>query len=358
MLFDNLRVKFVRNINDIQVEPGAGLNLIVGPNASGKTALLEAIHLLSRARSFRTPRIKEVIQRNKKTLLVTARLHSRENGRVSTGIEKGYGITSIRFAGDALKTVSEQVNNIPLVVITPDSHTLITGAPGGRRHWLDWAMFHVEPGYVSVWRNYQKSLRNRNNLLKKGAAGDQIRIWENSMLPAAKSLDDSRQEFVEKLTGQLSNTRGKGFGLVPQLSYYRGCPEEVDFDDYLQGDRDKDRQRGYTRYGPHKADIYFNMDGHFISVFYSRGQIKRFVIALLMAQARTYEEINGEKPVLLMDDYAAELDVRARQELLGLLKEYDGQVFLTSTEPDRVLSELPHTALFHVEHGLFSKVVK
>ena len=358
MLFDSLRVKYVRNINNIYIEPAIGLNLVVGPNASGKTALLEAIHMLSRARSFRTPRIKEVIQKEQLTLQVSAQITNKQSRSISTGIEKGYGTTSIRYEGKALKTVSEQANNIPLLIITPDSHTLVTGAPRDRRHWLDWAMFHVEPTYIGIWRNYQRALRNRNNLLKQRGTNNQLSSWESSMLVTAKSLGDLREEFIEKLQKQLSTTVREAFSVSPCLSYYKGCPAGVVFEEYLEMDREKDRQAGHTRFGPHKADVCFLAEEHLISTTYSRGQTKRFVVALLMAQAMAYEEINSERPVFLIDDYASELDVHARMELLNLLKDYKGQIFLTSTETNKETSDLQGLALFHVEHGAFNKVVK
>ena len=358
MLFDLLRVKYVRNINNIHIEPATGLNLVVGPNASGKTALLEAIHLLSRARSFRTPRIKEVIQKEQLTLQVSAQITNKQSRSVSTGIEKGYGSTSIRYEEKALKTVSEQANNIPLVIITPDSHTLVTGAPRQRRHWLDWAMFHVEPSYIGIWRDYQRALRNRNNLLKQRGNNSELSGWESSMSVTAKSLGKLRTRFIEKLQKKLSTTVREAFSVSPGLSYYEGCPAGVVFEEYLKTDREKDRQVGHTKFGPHKADVCFLAEEHLISTTYSRGQTKRFVVALFMAQALAHEEINSERPVFLIDDYAAELDVHARLELLNLLKDYGGQIFLTSTEPVRELSVFQGASLFHVEHGAFNKVVK
>lgn len=358
MLFDSLQVSYVRNLTNVRIEPSAYLNIVVGPNASGKTALLEAIHLLARARSFRTPRINDVIQHNQDTLRVIAKISDTKKRSISTGIEKSYGNTVIRHNGEPLKTVSEQANNIPLVVITPDSHTLITGSPRERRHWLDWAMFHVEPSYINVWRNYQKALRNRNLLLKRSGNNQQIVSWERSMWKEAFILDELRRKFVEELQIQLSIVVKGFFSVTPGLSFSKGSPDNVSFEEYLLKDREKDRRVGYTRCGPHKADIRFLIGDLLLAQVYSRGQIKRFVTALLMAQARTYELTIGEKPVFLIDDYAAELDGKARVELLSSLMNYGGQIFLTATEKDEALTKLGKVSLFHVEHGNINKVVK
>jgi DNA replication and repair protein RecF len=358
MLFDSLKVNYVRNITDAHIEPSAHLNIIVGPNASGKTALLEAMHLLARARSFRTPRIKDVIQHNKDTLRVIAQVSKSQASRVPTGIEKTYGTTLIRYNGEPLKTVSEQANNIPLLVITPDTQTLVTGSPKQRRHWLDWAMFHVEPSYIHKWRSYQKALRHRNILLKRGGSNQQLSSWESSMSGAAVALDELRRKFVGTLREQLITTAQKSFSLSPQISFDSGWPEDILFKEYLEKDREKDRRLGYTRYGPHKADIHFLAEDLLLSQVYSRGQIKRFIAVLLLAQAKTYEVINEDKPVFLIDDYAAELDSRAREELLDLLMNYGGQIFMTSTDEDEALLNTGSASLFHVERGKFHKVIK
>ena len=196
--------------NNIYIEPAIGLNLVVGPNASGKTALLEAIHMLSRARSFRTPRIKEVIQKEQLTLQVSAQITNKQSRSISTGIEKGYGTTSIRYEGKALKTVSEQANNIPLLIITPDSHTLVTGAPRDRRHWLDWAMFHVEPTYIGIWRNYQRALRNRNNLLKQGGTNNQLSSWERQHVGYGQKPGGFKRGVYRKITEAAINYCERG----------------------------------------------------------------------------------------------------------------------------------------------------
>ena len=358
MIFDLLKVNNVRNISDTYIEPNAFLNIVVGPNASGKTALLEAIHILARAKSFRTPRIKDVIQYNKKELQVAADVKNHQKSVISTGIEKKHGSSLIRYNGMPVKTVSNQASNIPLVLITPDSHQLVTGSPKQRRHWLDWAMFHVEQTYLKDWKAYHKSLRNRNIVLKNGGGDQQISSWEKSMLSSAEILNNLRQEFTEKLTKQFTNLLLDKLPGEISIVFDRGYPENVDFAEHLAEQREQDKKLGYTKYGPHKADIRFLVDKHAVAQVYSRGQIKRFVTTLLLAQAKTFELINQEKPVFLIDDYGAELDSQARLDLLSSVVGYGGQIFITSTEEDRSFFGLEEISMFHVERGNFHKVVK
>ncbi len=351
MLFTALRVKNVRNINNINIEPCPGVNLFTGPNGSGKTALLEAVHVLARARSFRTPRIREVIQREQNLLQVTAEVISSQQQKSPTGIEKTYGQTTIKFNGKAVKTVSEQAKNIPLVFVTPDSQVLITGSPKDRRHWLDWAMFHVEQEYMFLWRDYQTALRNRNNLLKNENSDSQILGWEKIMSESALKLNVFRREFIEILQGFFKQALEEVFPATSRVELNDGSPAKTSLAEYLQEGREQDRKLGYTRFGPHKADLKFMNGAEYVSRVFSRGQIKRYVLALQVSLARSFELLNKETPVLLIDEYSAELDEKARIEVLSELKEYKGQVFLTAVEINKVLDILTGSKVFHVERG-------
>ena len=351
MIFTSIRVENVRNINNIHISPCSKLNLFVGPNGSGKTAILEGIHILSRARSFRSPRIREVIQRQQQVMTVSAELLSSQQLKLVTGIEKSYGKTLIKYQGRALKTVSEQARNIPLVFITPDSHSLVTGSPKDRRHWLDWALFHVEPAYMGVWKNYQTALRNRNNLLKRAAVNDQVLPWEKNLVSNAERLGVFREGFIRRLQDCFNQVSKGVFETESTLCFEYGDPPDRSLLDYLDECREQDRRLGFTRFGPHKADLVFTNAGEKVSQVFSRGQIKRFVLCLQLALAEALGDLNGEKPVLLVDDYSAELDEQAQVEVLSQLQSYAGQVFLTSTEVDTSMADLGDFRVFHVERG-------
>ncbi len=355
MYIESLSVQNVRNLSNIVIEPGQGVNFISGPNAAGKTALLEAVHLLARARSFRSPRIREVIQREEKSLLVSARLKNASEELITTGIEKSHGATTIKFNGELLGTVSEQARNIPVVLSTPDSQGLLTGSPKERRHWLDWAMFHVEPNYLMTWRSYQKALRNRNILLKRNQSLDELRGWERAMCDSAEELNAVREGFVAGLQEELlkiPELRPEG---NYKLELNPGGPADMDFASYLENEREADFRLGYTGFGPHKADVRFLFDGELLSRTFSRGQLKRFVVVLQLAVARVFLNRGGELPIFLIDDFTAELDEKSRLEVFAYLEGYRGQVFLTATEFDENHPDFHGMARFHVEQGLFKK---
>lgn len=354
-----LQVQNVRNLTDVIIEPSAGINIFEGPNASGKTAILEAIHFLSRARSFRTPRANEVIQHEKETLLVTAKIQHPRLGRVKTGVERRQSRTSILYNGESVKKLSQQASNIPLILIAPDTHRLITGTPKNRRHWLDWALFHVEPTYLKAWYDYHRSLRHRNSLLKKGVSrGEQLSGWEYLMVEAANKINLLRGDFIKQLQQIVRDYTREIFPSQPSLTLLSGWPKEQSLSVCLESGRESDKQIGYTRHGVHRADIEFLDNSYSLASTYSQGQIKLFVAILLVAQARLFEERTGEKPFFLIDDFAAELDAQSRTAFISLLIKQESQVFLTTTEANSAIVSAESSIMFHVEHGTLTKVIK
>ncbi len=361
MRLEWLRISHVRNLGQTRIEPGPGLNIFTGRNASGKTAILEAIYLLARARSFRTPRIREVVSHTQPLLQVSAGVaYGGSRQRATTGIEKGRGQILLRYNGNPVKTVSEQARHLPLVLVTPDSHRLLTGTPKQRRHWLDWAMFHVEPDYLKLWRDYFRALRNRNSLLKTGVRSASHYLgWEKTLAETGGRLNRMREGFVRALSDELEKPPAATLGGPPvTLSIEPGWPAQTDLAEILADGREGDILAGYSRFGPHRADLTFVGEGGPVSKLFSRGQIKLFVCRLIMAQARVLQHLTGESPLFLLDDYIAELDSVASEALLDGLAEQGWQCFLNATdfrEQGRIRADIQR---FHVEHGQVIKMVK
>lgn len=359
MHIDWLQIENLRNLTHTRIQPSHNLNIFTGPNASGKTAFLEAIYLLSRAKSFRSPRINEVIQHNKRSFLVTAGIRYAGKGTINTGIERDKTKTVIHYNGQATKKISEQAKNIPLVLVAPDTHSLILGAPKQRRHWLDWAMFHVEPAYLDDWRDYHKALRHRNNLLKKGIHSAQaLAGWENIMVETALRITDKRQGILDKIEEYVISPGQDFFEFPLKIKLLNGWPENQNLSDCLLNNREPDRQRGHTKYGIHRADIEFYAGEHLLSSVCSRGQAKLFIIILLVAQAKVMEEISGERSLYLFDDYTAEIDSETRIKIIDLILEQGVQAFFTTTEADLNISANSGVKMFHVERGNVLKVVE
>lgn len=348
----SLQVLRVRNIDKLVLEPDPKINLFTGVNASGKTAILEAIYLLSCARSFRTARIQEVIQEKQESLLVQARINHELSGEIKTGLEKRYGEFTIRRNGETIRTVSDQASQIPVILITQDSQTLVTGAPKVRRHWLDWAMFHVEPEYLGLWKEYIRALRQRNYLLKQREKRvEMYRGWEQAMVELAIEITDLRQGFLEGLETTLRGFQAHDVAQNTCVKLVSGWPGKKGLLEVLQESRAADMERGFTRAGIHQADVRFSAADSRIAARYSRGQIKIFVVLLLLAQARQIQEKTRVSPILLIDDFKAELDQTNSEYLLTWLYNEKFQSFLTTTAHTTVAEGQYSYREFHVEHG-------
>ena len=359
MYIEWLQIQNVRNLTNLRIQPAARLNILVGPNASGKTSVLEAIYLLSMARSFRTPRIREVIQYQKQSLIVTAGLRYTRSGLVNTGIEKGTGTTVINFNGENVKKISEQARNIPLILIAPDIQNLALGTPRQRRHWLDWAMFHVEPTYLDDWRDYHKALRQRNTLLKGlPRAAATISGWEQVMMETADRLTRQRQRFLGMIEENLALIVPEALPFSVRVELYQGWQAGQPLSLCLEKSRGAERLAGFTRQGLHCSDIRFYADERPLASFCSRGQIKVFQILLLVSQAKTLETITGTRPLYLLDDFQAEIDGEASHMLMDILGRQDAQVFSTATAWQPAGPVLSDIKMFHVERGNLVKVVE
>lgn len=348
MLFEEIGLCNVRVFNQADIVAKPGMNLIYGRNGTGKTSFLEAISLLSRARSFRTKKINDVIKKGQQHFIVTAKIINEELQSISSGIERKQTETHIRFAGEEVKKVSDQARNLPVLVLTPESQGLLNETPKERRRWLDWLMFHVEPAYLENWSKYQKSLRQRNQLLRENSRDVEFRPWEESMSNTAETIYQYCRGAVEEIEQRLTEELDYLLSGQSELQYTRGWKEEESLCESLQRNRESDRQTGYTRCGSHRSDLRFSYDGNEAGKTLSRGQAKLYMVALLLAQAAIISDKSQKRPVLLIDDVFAELDKPAQKRLSQRLSELDVQCFVTSTEREM---QGYCSALFHVEHG-------
>ena len=344
-----LQVRNVRNLSNLRLEPDPSLNIISGPNGSGKTALLEAIHILSRCRSFRTSGINRVIRHQQQELQISAGLRLPDQSLVITGVERSRGTITIRYNNRTIRKVSEQAAQVPVITITPDIHGMVSGSPVFRRRWLDWAMFHVKPSYIETWRDYHKALKNRNNLLRKNNV-EQLATWEQAMWSSARTINAQRNEFIAEIAEEMANTAQLLDIPQAELVYERGWQSGIDLDRFLSEHRKGDLERGMTRHGIHRSDIVIRQDEREIGHFYSRGQTKLCIIALCLAQDRVFRRRTGRSPIILVDDLQAELDMTGQRHVVEVLAGQGVQVFITTT--GKIPShKQTQKRMFHVKQG-------
>ena len=353
MRLAQLQIKNFRNIKNTQFEPVQGVNLITGDNASGKTSLLEAIYYLSHVRSFRTQHISDLITRESPYLQLVASIETNDQQIIPFGIRRSRNKSEIRINRQPVKRVSDIAAQFPVLAIHPDSYKLITGSPSQRRQYLDWGVFHVEHGFFQAWQRFKKALSQRNAALKSRQKFDVCQLWNNELNNTAHYIDQLRQQYFEKLNPYFYQLTKLFFvNDLVEIEYKRGWPAGKQLIDLLETNLQKERLKGYTYYGPHRAEVTIKVNGQSAQTCISRGQQKTLVALMRLAQAMQYTEFSKKSCVLLYDDLAAELDASHRNLILDALSSMNIQLFLTSIEEHQIdLSSWTVKKVFHVEHG-------
>lgn len=357
MYLKRLEVRNLRNLTSVSLFPSPALNIIEGKNASGKTSLLESIHLLALARSFRTPKSEQLIQHGEDSFTLFAEIQDQESHRL--GLQRfNDNRHIIRIDGNNVDSRAKLASLLPIQVITPDSISLLIGGPSERRRYLDWLMFHVEPNFHSHWHLYQRSHKQRNALLRQGNAKT-LSIWDEGVIENGDQIDRLRKGVIQRL---LPHIRHYAALLLPdcdfQLSYRQGWKNDLTLSESIHRSVDTDLKLKYTTNGPHRADLVFKDGGDKVSEVFSRGQLKLLLCALKLAQMALLRDEQNITPLVLIDDLPAELDSHHRNQLLTLLHELSTQVFVTTTARELLeFSAWSDVRLFHVEHGDIKEVV-
>lgn len=359
MRLTRLKIRCLRNLQALDVAPALGLNLILGPNASGKTSLLEAIHLLSCGKSFRTHQLSQVVSRGSSGMTLSGEIADEAQGNSILGLEYEVdpGRLRVKVAGKWVQRLSELALYLPVVMIHQESHRIFTQGPEFRRSFLDWGLFHVEPLFLPAWQRYRRALRQRNSMLQQSL--DRPEIWDRELVETGTVIHAQRQRYLQQFMPVFR-------GLLPLLRidcaidtrYRQGWSSEKDLAGQLADALPGDRRLGYTRFGPHRADIDFSADGVMVRERLSRGQMKVLVYALFLAQACTLAETTDRRCLILMDDLAAELDSDHIGQLIEKIRMLDFQTFITSSDTGfaRYVGE-GDRKLFHVEHGRLTEML-
>jgi len=337
-----------------ELAPDPGFNLIYGNNATGKTSLLEAIAYLGRGRSFRGAATQSLVRHGAREFVLFGKVE--ENARVSgLGVKNGPGGLQVSADGVHGGGAAVLARRLPLQIIDPEIHSLVAGGPEQRRRFLDWLVFHVEPNYVDDWRRFRRALKQRNASLKRGATVAELESWDQELAERGERVHRARQRvFADALPSLLDFAEdllqsGVGF------EYRRGWTEGVSLTEALAVGRPRDRQQGSTQSGPHRADLRLSFEERQARPHVSRGQQKLLSCALVLAATAIAQAALARPLLLLLDDPAAELDAASLGRLMERVVALECQVIATALEPQGGLFPQP-PAMFHVEHGVLSKV--
>ncbi len=347
MPIDGLRLQSFRCFDreDIALD---GPAILKGPNGSGKTSILEAIYLLARGRSFRTSRLSNLIRAGEKVFGVESNiLIQSESWSVKAIFENGLKT----FINDRDSTAREVGRLFPLTLMDSDVTQIILGGPERRRRLLDWLMFHVEPETWKVWKLYRRALLQWQWALRSGMSAD---VWFGRMMELAPVIEESRIRLMASCLPFWDHAASLLFpGQTFSFDYNNG-KEAVARASLSEGSQEflPDGSTVVSRSpGLQRADVEIRSGQKPVRQFFSRGQAKLLALALVWGGSRFLSLKLETCPVLLLDDFSSELDEDAQFRLLGLVREEEIQVIMTSSSLSHVsIEQWPH-GLFHVEQG-------
>jgi DNA replication and repair protein RecF len=347
MALAELRIENLRCVESASLDFSPELNLIAGENGAGKTSILEAIFLLGRGRSFRTRTSERLIRYGQPHLTVFGRTD--DSPVRYAGIEVAAdGGTRARINGENAASLLELSGVVPVQAIDPEIHKLVDQGPERRRRWLDWLVFHVEPSFAAHWSRYNRALKQRNAALRSGATA--MDAWDKELVTNGVAITEARQRSLARLLPRLSENFARFGGLEVSAGFTTGWAADEDFQTALGRHRERDRQRGTTTTGPHRADVTLRRGQRAARETLSRGQQKLTAVAMIVSQLKLLQDDLGMRAVLLLDDPAAELDEKNLRRLFDELASLKSQMIATSLTPETALFQAPK-ATFHVEQG-------
>lgn len=338
-----------RNFAEFELVAHPDFNLLVGSNGAGKTSILEALFALGRGTSHRDSlqallrhgasawRIEGTLSLSSQDLQRLVQLTYRDN-HLSVGID---GSSARSF---------DLVRLLPVTIIDPYQHRLVEEGPALRRRFFDWGVFHVEQNFYPVWRKAERALKQRNALLKSSHVDrSQVKSWNRELSGAGEQVTAYRAGYLDHLAVA---TQAELQNLLPgenwQFDFIRGWGEQP-YAEILESRFERDRKQGHTIEGPHRAELRLRREGRLAKSSISRGQQKLLLFALAVAQARLVGQAMRSYPVLLVDDFTAELSTESQERVTKTLSLYPGQKFVTALEQPAALNM--DKRVFHVEHG-------
>lgn len=352
MPLGHLSCSGVRHLASLRFDLHPHLNLFIGPNASGKTSLLEAIHLLGSGKSFRSNSLDTVINHEQDDLWVFGRSIER-GAQHALGFRHGRSGREIRIDGENVDRVAQLAHILPLQVIAPDTHFAFLKQARFRRGVLDWGLFHVEPQFFVLWSEYRRLLKQRNAALKQRRPRKEFAVWDEALVERGEALHKLRLDYLEKWNVALRlyvSDLLEIEDIVIQLK--SGWRKEQSLAEVLEQDFARDFEVGFTGAGPHRADLRVRMLGQDARTEASQGQWKLLTLSLRLAQLGLFATHTGRDCILLLDDLAAELDSTRRMRVMAMLKELPLQIFATALGPAELdLSAWAEYAKFEINAG-------
>lgn len=336
-MISDLRLQQFRSYADETFEFGQGVNIIVGPNASGKTNLLEAVLVICKGASYRA-RDNELIAFEAPLLRLEA--HT-DNEQRTVAIEHAGNVSHKTFHINTVPYKRLPRNKyLPVVLFEPEHLQLLSGGPERRREFLDNLLDQTQTGYGKLLRDYRRTLAQRNALLKTGNERSELFAWNIRLCELGEQIVKARLSLIDTIQEELAAVYQSISSTEQDISItYHPSVDPTNYSTHLlhklEANEALDFQRGFTAYGPHREDFTIAISDHEAKQAASRGEARTLLLALKVLELELVERTTGKRPLLLLDDVFSELDGARRQALTAFLKKY--QTFITTTDADVVV---------------------
>ncbi|MBQ9358823.1 MAG: DNA replication/repair protein RecF [Abditibacteriota bacterium] len=350
MQLRKITIRNLRCIENLELETEDSLNMLLGSNAQGKSTVLEAVFLTCTSKSFRTGRDRELIAAGKEYALVSveASREKRNPVKIELALSKSRP-KALRIDGAVKSRIPDLFGEVNCVIFSSEDVTVLRGEPKNRRHYLNLDISQIYPTYAVKYGEYKRVLHQRNTLLKEMAENpgkypqDFLQIYDEKAASAGAALISKRLEYTDKLFTyarefykSIINSEKADFAYSSTVKFTSGDREEIERNmlSQLIERRESDIQNRTTGVGPHRDDITASIDGAPVKIYGSAGQQRCCALSLKLAQIYLTYDIAGEYPVVLLDDFASELDRDRQKRALDAARD-NCQCFITATHLDR-----------------------
>lgn len=339
MLLQELRLYNVRSYSTFSTQIHPNLTLVVGPNGTGKTTLLEAIYYMYRGTSFRGKDRDMLAHDSTRSEIKTVQDNGEQRHSTmqedSQSIKRGFSVKGKKTAR------IPQKHKIPVVLFEPDELRSLSSSPEKRRKFFDGILSRLYPHYATILNRYQRTLLQRNELLKQRENitekdwDSQMFVWDMKLAELALEITRQRREFVvvsNNLVGQLYSKLANSQNHV-LLSYHSQIPADnyqQQILNYLHKNRIGDSYRGYTSVGPHRDDFQVQLNGHPATETASRGEMRTIMLAYKLLEIDLQKDLYQISPLVLLDDVFSELDIERERNLMENLLPF--QTIITTTD--------------------------
>lgn len=342
MYVEKLRLVDFRNYQQGMLEFSKGINVLYGPNAIGKTNILEAIYLLSTARSHRLASNAEMIRFGQDFARIDASFYSGERAYKGEIILFPNKKKTIRINKVPVQKASDMMGYLKTVLFCPEDLRLVKGSPKDRRRMMDLGICQLKQKYFHALVEYSKVLQQRNKLLKENPDSEMLWVWDEKLVQSGTDVIWYRSSYLERLSEACNTINREICGEELSVAYNCGVAA-LDYTDkaqiaeaftqQLKKHAEREKKFRLSLIGPHRDDFTIYVQQKEARLYASQGQQRTAALSLKMAELEMVKEICGESPVLLLDDVLSELDNKRQSYILEKIR--DIQVIITCTDAEK-----------------------